>query len=94
LTACRAQTNESINGLMNLVMLPMYVFSGVFFSSERFPAAFQPVIKALPLTALNDALRGVMNEGEPLAAQATRLAILVAWGGVSFVLALRWFRWQ
>jgi ABC-2 type transport system permease protein len=94
LTASRAQTNESINGLMNLVMLPMYIFSGVFFSSERFPAAAQPVIKALPLTALNDALRGVMNEGEPLAAQAVRLAVLAAWGGVSFALALRWFRWQ
>jgi ABC-2 type transport system permease protein len=94
LTASRAQTSESINGLMNLVMLPMYVFSGVFFSSARFPEAAQPVIKALPLTALNDALRGVMNEGEPLTAQAARLAILTAWGGLSFVLALRWFRWQ
>jgi len=94
LTASRAQTSETINGLMNLVMLPMYVFSGVFFSSERFPAAFQPVIKALPLTALNDALRAVMNDGESLAAQAARLAILAAWGGVSFVLALRWFRWR
>src|SRR5581483_6523234 len=68
LTASRAQTSEAINGLMNLVMLPMYVFSGVFFSSERFPESFQPVIKALPLTALNDALRGVMNDGESLAA--------------------------
>ena len=94
LTASRAQTIESISGLMNLVMLPMYVFSGVFFSSERFPAAIQPVIKALPLTALNDALRGVMTDGEPLAAQAVRLAILAAWGGVTFLLALRWFRWQ
>jgi ABC-type multidrug transport system permease subunit len=94
LAASRAQTIESVNGLMNLVMLPMYVFSGVFFSSERFPATIHPIIKALPLTALNDALRGVMIDGEPLAAQATRLAILVAWGLVSFVLALRWFRWQ
>jgi ABC-2 type transport system permease protein len=94
LAASRAQTSEAINGLMNLVMLPMYVFSGVFFSSERFPDSFQPVIKALPLTALNDALRGVMNDGESLAAQAGRLAILAAWGGVSFVLALRWFRWR
>jgi ABC-type multidrug transport system permease subunit len=94
LTASRAQTIESISGLMNLVMLPMYVFSGVFFSSERFPAAIQPVIKALPLTALNDALRGVMSDGESLTAQTIRVSILVAWGAVSFVLALRWFRWQ
>jgi ABC-2 type transport system permease protein len=94
LAASRAQTSESINGLMNLVMLPMYVFSGVFFSSERFPESFQPVIKALPLTALNQALRGVMNDGESLAAQTTRLAILAAWGVVSFVLALKLFRWR
>jgi ABC transporter DrrB family efflux protein len=94
LTASRAQTIESISGLMNLVMLPMYVFSGVFFSSERFPAAIQPVIKALPLTALNDAVRGVMSDGESLAAQTMRLGVLAAWGAVSFVLALRWFRWQ
>jgi ABC-type multidrug transport system permease subunit len=94
LTASRAQSIEAVSGLMNLVMLPMYVFSGVFFSSERFPAAIQPVIKALPLTALNDALRGVMTDGEPLAAQTMRLAILLAWGGATFVLALRWFRWQ
>ena len=94
LIASRAKTIESVSGLMNLVMLPMYVFSGVFFSSERFPESFQPVIKALPLTALNDALRGVMNDGESLAAQSMRLAILVAWGGVSFVLALKWFRWR
>jgi ABC transporter DrrB family efflux protein len=94
LAASRAQTSEAINGLMNLVMLPMYVFSGVFFSSERFPESFQPAIKALPLTALNDALRGVMNDGEPLSAQAGRLAVLVAWGSISFALALRWFRWR
>ncbi len=94
LVASRAQTTEAISGLMNLVMLPMYVFSGVFFSSERFPEAFQPVIKALPLTALNDALRGVLNDGESLAAQGPRLAILAVWGSVSFALALKWFRWR
>lgn len=94
LVASRAQTTEAVSGLMNLVMLPMYIFSGVFFSSERFPEAFQPVIKALPLTALNDALRGVMNDGESLTSQWPRLAILAAWGCASFVLALKWFRWR
>jgi hypothetical protein len=94
LVASRAKTNEAVSGLMNLVMLPMYVFSGVFFSSERFPESFQPVLKALPLTALNDALRGIINDGESLIEQWPRLAILAAWGGVSFVLALKWFRWR
>ena len=93
LTASRAQKIESISGLINLVMMPMWIFSGVFFSYERFPAAIHPLIKALPLTALNDALRASILEGTPLFQQWPRLLILVIWGGISFVLALKWFRW-
>ncbi|PYU28537.1 MAG: ABC transporter permease [Acidobacteria bacterium] len=93
LTASRAQKIESVSGLINLVMMPMWVFSGVFFSYERFPAVVHPLIHALPLTALNDALRATILEGAPLAAQAGRLAVLVAWTAVSFLLALSWFRW-
>ena len=69
------------------------IFSGVFFSCERFPAVIQPLIKALPLTALNDALRASILEGTPLIHQWPRLLVMFLWGGVSFVLALRWFRW-
>jgi ABC-2 type transport system permease protein len=93
LTASRAQKIESVSGLINLVMMPMWIFSGVFFSYERFPAVIQPLIKALPLTALNDALRASILEGTPLLHQWSRLLIMVLWGGMSFVLALRWFRW-
>ena len=93
LVASRAQKLETISGLTNLVMLPMWLFSGVFFSSERFPDAFQPFIQALPLTQLVDALRAVILEGEPLWIQSTRLLILALWGGLSFLLALKWFRW-
>jgi ABC-2 type transport system permease protein len=93
LTASRAQTVEAVSGLMNLVMLPMWVLSGVFFSSANFPAAMQPFIRALPLTALNDALRAVMLQGASLASLAAPLGICVAWGGVSFAVALRTFRW-
>ncbi len=93
LTASRAQKIESVSGLMNLVMMPMWIFSGVFFSYERFPAVIQPLIKALPLTALNDALRASILEGTPLLHQWPRLLVMIAWGGVSFMLALRWFRW-
>jgi ABC-2 type transport system permease protein len=92
-TASRAQKIESVSGLMNLVMMPMWIFSGVFFSYERFPAVIQPAIKALPLTALNDALRASILEGTPLTHQWPRLLVLFLWGGISFVLALRWFRW-
>src|ERR1700722_14937536 len=93
LTASRAQKIESVSGLMNLVMMPMWIFSGVFFSYERFPAVLQPLIRALPLTALNDALRATILQGAPLAAQAGHLAVLVAWMAISFLLALSWFRW-
>src|SRR5580658_1060177 len=93
LTASRAQKIESVSGLMNLVMMPMWIFSGVFFSYERFPAVIQPLIKALPLTALNDALRASILEGTPLIHQWPRLLALSLWGGVSFLLALKWFRW-
>ncbi len=94
LVASRARKVETVSGLMNLVMLPMFVFSGVFFSAERFPAALQPLVQALPLTALNDALRAVILEGAGLVSQLPRLAILVAWGLVPFLVALRAFRWN
>jgi ABC-2 type transport system permease protein len=94
LTACRAQKLETVSGLMNLIMMPMWLLSGVFFSPERFPAILQPFIQALPLTQFNFALRAVILEGAPLSAQFWRLAIILAWGGVSYVLTLRWFRWS
>jgi ABC-type multidrug transport system permease subunit len=95
LVASRADTMETVSGLMNLVMLPMWVFSGVFFSSERFPDFLQPLIRALPLTPLIDGLRATMLEGIPLtdAGQLTRLVWLLGWAAATFVLALRRFRW-
>src|SRR5271157_2023621 len=93
LTACRAQKIETVSGLINVVMMPMWIFSGVFFSYDRFPAIAHPFIKALPLTALNDALRATILEGASLSSQSGRLMVLAVWGGLSFVLALRWFRW-
>ena len=93
LTASRAQKIETVSGLINLVMMPMWLFSGVFFSYERFPAIIHPFIKVLPLTALNDALRATILEGATLAAQGTRLLVLLLWGTLSDLLALRWFRW-
>ena len=94
LIAVRARTIEAVSGLMNVVQLPMWLFSGVFFSSDRFPAAMQPLIQALPLTQVNNALRSIMNEGAGLAAVAPAAAVLAAWGLVSFFAALKWFRWD
>lgn len=94
LIACRAKTLEAASGLMNLVMLPMWVLSGVFFSADRYPDAVQPIIRALPLTLLNDALRAVMNEGAGLWDIGGKLLGLIAWGVVTFFVALKLFRWQ
>ncbi len=94
LIASRARTIEAVSGLMNITMMPMWILSGVFFSSERFPDALQPVIRALPLTALNESLRAVMLEGAGLPMIASQLLILSAWTLVSFSIALRIFRWK
>ncbi len=94
LVAARPQTIEGVSGLMNLVMLPMWLLSGTFFAASRFPEFWQPVIQALPLTALNDALRATINEGLPLTSSLPDMLVMVVWGSVSFLLALRWFRWQ
>lgn len=94
LLASRVRTIEAVSGLMNLVMLPMWVLSGVFFAASNFPDVMQPVIGALPLTALIDALRAVANDGQPLSALLPEIGVLTAWGSVSFGLALRLFRWQ
>ncbi len=94
LIASRVKTVEGASGLANLVLMPMWILSGVFFSSERFPDVVQPLIKALPLTALNQALRGIMIEGRGLVGIVPQLAILIAWGLVSFGVALKIFRWR
>lgn len=94
LVSSRARTIEAVSGLLNFVMLPMWLLSGVFFAASNFPAPMQPFIQALPLTALVDGLRGVINNGDTLVTVAPELAILTAWGGVAFAAAVRVFRWQ
>jgi ABC-2 type transport system permease protein len=94
LVAARPTTIEGVSGLMNFIMLPMWLLSGTFFSSERFPQVLQPFIKALPLTALNTLLRAVMNEGASLSSNSIPIAILLAWFVISFIVALKIFKWQ
>ena len=94
LVAARPTTIEGVSGLMNFIMLPMWLLSGTFFSSERFPHVLQPFIQALPLTALNNVLRALMNEGATLSSNWISIAILLAWCLVSFIVALKIFRWQ
>ena len=94
LIGSRAQNTHTVAGLVNLVTLPMLVTSGVFFSAARFPEVFQPLIRLLPLTALIEAVRTVMLDGAGLPAVANQIGIMLAWGLISFVVALRVFRWQ
>ena len=94
LLAARPRTVEGVSGIMNLVMLPMWIFSGVFFSSARFPDAVQPLIKALPLTAVNDALRATMLRGAGPSQLLPELAVIIAWLVLTFALAVRLFRWR
>lgn len=94
LLASRAQTIETVSGLMNAVMLPMWIGSGIFFSPERFPESVQPFLQMLPLTPLIHALRSTMLEGATLLSLGPELALVLAWGVIPFVLALRWFRWN
>jgi ABC-2 type transport system permease protein len=93
LVASRTKTIEGVSGLVNLVIVPMWLGSGVFFSYERFPEAIHPILQALPLTALNDALRAGMIDGAGLTEMLPELGILAAWMVIPFVLALRVFRW-
>jgi ABC-type multidrug transport system permease subunit len=94
LTASRAQTIEAVSGLMNLIMMPMWLCSGVFFSYERFPDSVKPFIRVLPLTLLNDALRAVVNDAAGLSQISLQLGLLAVWGIVTFIIGLKIFRWQ
>lgn len=94
LIGARVENTESANGWMNLVQLPMWVLSGAFFSYERFPTWVHVPIQGLPLTALNDALRAVFNDGTSIASAWPQLLVLGTWGIVGYVVALKTFRWQ
>src|SRR4051812_4740645 len=94
LTASRAKTIEAVSGLMNLIMMPMWLCSGVFFSYERFPDSVKPFIRVLPLTLLNDALRAVINDAAGLPQISLQLGLLAVWGIVTFIIGLKIFRWQ
>jgi ABC-type multidrug transport system permease subunit len=94
LIASRTRTLEAVQGWMNLVAVPMWVLSGVFFSAGNFPDAMQPFIQALPLTALNNALRAIMLDGAGVAGVAGSLAIITGWGLACFVVAVQIFRWK
>jgi ABC transporter DrrB family efflux protein len=94
LIASRAQNQQTVGGLINLVLLPMMLLSGVFFPASNFPEGLQPLLRILPLTALNDGMRAVLNDGAGLAAVAPNALLLAATAAATFLVALRLFRWS
>jgi ABC-type multidrug transport system permease subunit len=94
LIAARTDSVEVASGWMNLVQIPMWLLSGTFFSYERFPEFLHSIIRALPLTAVNDLLRALVNDGAALHTQWAPLAVLCAWTVIAFAVTLRLFRWQ
>jgi len=94
LIASRARTLEAVSGLMNLAMVPMWIGSGIFFSAKRFPELVQPLIRLLPLTPLIDGLRHVMQEGAGVSQILPELALISGWGALTFIVAIRVFRWE
>jgi ABC-2 type transport system permease protein len=94
LVAARTDNTEVASGWMNAIQMPMWLLGGAFFSYQRFPEAVHPFIRLLPLTAFNDALRALMNDGAPLWSIWSELLVMALWGAISFALALRVFRWR
>ena len=94
LCASRAKTIQGISGLLNFAMTPMWLGSGIFFSYERFPEFLHPLLRLLPLTALNDALRNIMLDGEGFVGCASEMIVLAVWGTISIGLGLKLFRWS
>jgi ABC-2 type transport system permease protein len=94
LVGTRAKTVEAVSGLANAIMLPMWVLSGTFFSASHFPDVMQPFVRALPLTAVNDALRANMLQGASLAAVMPQLGVIAFWVVFCYAVALKLFRWK
>lgn len=94
LLASRADNPQIVSGLINVISFPMYLGSGVFFSAARFPERVQPILRALPLTALNDALRAIMIDGAGFSEVARPILVLSAWTAIFFALAVRLFKFR
>ena len=88
-----ASTVEVYGALSNLVFMPMMLLSGVYFRLDRAPQWLQKAVLILPLSPFLRALRAVFNDGATLREHTWGLAIVAAWAALSFVFAVRRFRW-
>lgn len=94
LISTRTESQEVASGWANALTIPMGLASGVFFDYELFPDFLHPIIRCLPLTALTGGLRAIANQGVGLVGSAPVLLVLAGWTAVTFVVALRLFRWR
>lgn len=82
------------NGLINFVVFPMMILSGIFFSYQNFPDWSLPVIRNLPLSMLTDGIRSIFNEGAGYPQVALPILILLSTGVLFFSAGLRIFKWH
>jgi ABC-2 type transport system permease protein len=88
-----ASTVETYGAISNLVFFPMMLLSGVYFRIDNAPQWMQAAVFILPLSPYLRMLRAVFNDGATLAGHGTGLAILATWAVLSFLLAVKRFRW-
>jgi ABC-2 type transport system permease protein len=94
LISSRTASTEAGNGLINAVLTPMIVLSGIFFSYHNFPDVIIPIIKILPLTLLADSVRSIFIEGAGFQEIAIPFFVLTGMGIVFFSLGLKMFKWH
>jgi ABC-2 type transport system permease protein len=82
------------NGLINAVVMPMMILSGIFFSYHNFPDWSVKVIQVLPLTMLTDGIRSIFNEGAGFNEVVIPVMILSATGIIFFGSGLKMFKWH
>ncbi len=93
LTSSRTSNTQIGNGLINVVVMPMMVSSGIFFSYHNFPDWITPVIEKMPLTLMADSIRSIFIEGAGFSQAWPALAILVGTGTLFYLVGLKIYKW-
>jgi ABC-2 type transport system permease protein len=88
-----ASTVEVYGAVSNLAFFPMMLLSGVYFRLDNAPQWLQNAVFVLPLSPYLRALRAVFNDGATLEGHFGGLAVVAAWAALSFVFAVKRFRW-
>jgi ABC-2 type transport system permease protein len=85
---------QAASGLGNVVVLPLLMFSGVFFPADALPGVVSSVVGFMPLAPMVDAMRGVTLQAKGLADFPQELAIIGAWLVATSLVAVKVFRFQ